>query len=72
MSLYENYASIRDAKGMTNYRVAKEAGISQAILSNWKTNNSTPDVHTLIKVAKALQVNPSELLDNVEIEEKEE
>ena len=62
MSLYENYERIRDARGYTNYRVAKEADISQSILSDWKTGKKTPTLSTLIKVADALDVLLPDLL----------
>jgi transcriptional regulator with XRE-family HTH domain len=62
VSLYENYERIRDAKGLTNYRVAIAADISQSILSDWKTGKKTPTITTLVKVAGALGVQLPDLL----------
>ena len=37
--------------GVTSYKVAKEAGVTQTALSNWKTGRSTPTAKTLQKIA---------------------
>lgn len=34
--MYEIYAKLRDQKGVTDYRVSKELGISRTALSEWK------------------------------------
>lgn len=39
--LYEKYVIARDEAGITDYRVAKDTGISTASLSNWKKNFET-------------------------------
>ena len=40
--MYEKYAKLRDEKGITDYRVAADTGISTATLSNWKNGNYAP------------------------------
>ena len=42
MSSYEKYAAIRDGKGLTDYRVAKDTGIGTATFSNWKNGKYQP------------------------------
>lgn len=37
--------------GVTSYKVAKEAGVTQTALSNWKSGRSTPTTKTLQKIA---------------------
>ena len=39
--MYEKYVIARDEAGITDYRVAKDTGISTASLSNWKKNFET-------------------------------
>ncbi len=34
--MYEIYAKLRDQKGLTDYRISKELGISRTALSEWK------------------------------------
>lgn len=62
MNSYEDYAKVRDSKGFTNYQVAKEADISQSILSAWKAGNTTPTLNTLVKIADAMDVLLPELM----------
>ncbi len=47
----------------TQERLAKEAGISQKAISKIETNQVEPHFSTILKLAKALGVDPSELVD---------
>lgn len=49
--MYEMYARMRDARGLTDYRVAKETGLGRATLSDWKTGLHKPGLETLKKIA---------------------
>ena len=50
--MYEKYAKLRDEKGITDYRVAADTGISTATLSNWKKGNYAPKFDKLLILAK--------------------
>ena len=54
--MYEKYAKLRDAKGLTDYKVSQETGVSTATLSSWKNGVYTPKVDKLIKIANFLEV----------------
>ena len=60
MSSYDIYANIRNEKGLTDYRVAKDTGIGTATLSNWKNGKYTPKADKLAKIAEYLGVSPDE------------
>ncbi|MEE0855389.1 helix-turn-helix domain-containing protein [Eubacterium ventriosum] len=45
--LYENYAKIRDQKGVTDYRVSIETGIPKSTFSEWKSGRSKPKTEKL-------------------------
>ncbi len=47
----------------TQERLAKEAGISQKALSKIETNEVEPHFSTILKLAQAFGVDPSELVD---------
>ncbi len=49
--MYARYAKLRDKKGMTDYRVSQETGISTATLSSWKNGKYTPKYEKLKKLA---------------------
>ena len=49
--MYEIFEKLLREKGITAYKVAKEAGVTQTALSNWKTGKSTPTTKTLQKIA---------------------
>lgn len=59
---YEKYAEIRDSKGLSDYRVAQETGVSTATLTSWKKGLYTPKVDKLQKLADYLKVSIVELL----------
>lgn len=53
-------------KGMRQTDVAEMAGISRNSLHVFCKNDSQPRVETLFKIAKVLNVQPSELLASVD------
>lgn len=55
--MYENYEKIIKAKGLTNYKVSKDTGIAQSVLSTWKNGGTTPRVEKLQILADYLGVS---------------
>lgn len=49
--MYEKYVRLRDAKGVTDYAVAKGSGVTTAALSNWKYGRYTPKLEKLKAIA---------------------
>lgn len=60
--MYEKYAKLRDARGMTDYEVAKRTGITTATLTNWKKGRYSPKVDKLKKLAEFFKVNIEALI----------
>ena len=62
---------VMEEKDLSNIWLAKKLGVSQATVSKWMTNFSQPNIETLIKISKVLNVEVSELLrtDEVQIDE---
>lgn len=60
--MYENFERILKVKGITPYRLAKDTGIAQSCLSDWKSRRSIPRVDKLIKIAEYLDVDLEELV----------
>lgn len=50
--MYRKYAELRDKRGVTDYRVSLDTGISTATLSNWKAGNYSPKFDKLLILAK--------------------
>lgn len=57
MSLYERYVFLRDKRGVTDYKVATETGITKSTFSDWKSGRSKPKIDKLIKIAKFFDVS---------------
>lgn len=60
--MYEKYARLRDAKGMTDYAVSKATGISTSTLTDWKKGRSVPKADKLKILAELFGVAIEELL----------
>ena len=60
--MYEKYVALRDAKGVTDYAVAKATGILQSTFSDWKSGRSKPKVEKLLKIADFFGVTIEELI----------
>lgn len=70
--MYENYERILKERGLTNYKVSKDTGIAQSVLSTWKTKGTTPRADKLQILAEYLDVSVDYLLgvqQNVQPEE---
>lgn len=59
--MYENYAKIRDLKGLKDSDVAKATGISAGTLSDWKKGRYNLKYDKLQKIAEFLEVSTDQL-----------
>lgn len=69
--MYEIFEQLLQRNGISAYRVAKEAGVTQTALSNWKNGRNTPSAPTLQKIADYFGVSIDYLMTGRETEEKE-
>ena len=54
--MYEIFEQLLQKNGVSPYKVAKKAGVTQTALSNWKLGKSTPTAKTLQKIADYFEV----------------
>ena len=64
--MYQKYVELRDQKGVTDYRVACETGITKSTFTDWKSGRSTPKNDKLEKIAKLFGVTVGELINGKE------
>ena len=64
--MYEIFEQLLQKNNLTPYKVAKEAGVTQTALSNWKTGKSTPTTKTLQKIADYFGVTIDYLMNGEE------
>lgn len=50
--MYQRYAELRNKRGVTDYEVAKNTGISTSTLTNWKYGRYNPKFDKLMSLAK--------------------
>ena len=56
--MFEKYLQLCKENGVTSYKVAKDTGISQVALSDWKSGRTkTPSVGLLKKLADYFNVS---------------
>ena len=56
MLTYEEYAKIRDSKGLKDVDVSRLAGVNQTTFSEWKKGKATPKFEKMSKIERALGV----------------
>lgn len=61
----KNVFKLMDKKGVTAYRLSKETGISESVISRWKSGEQSPSISSLVKVAHFFQCGLSELIKGV-------
>lgn len=62
--MYEKYAALRDAKGVTDYRVSEATGIPKSTFSDWKSGRSKPKTEKLQKIANYFGISVDDLLED--------
>lgn len=58
---YETYAKIRDAAGLSDYKVSKLSGVSSATISEWGKGKYTPKDDKRKRIAEALGITLAQL-----------
>lgn len=64
--MYRVFEQLLQQNGVTSYKVAKKAGVTQTALSNWKSGRSTPTTKTLQKIADYFDVSIDYLMTGKE------
>ena len=54
-------AVCRQAKGLTQFQLAEQLGVSDRAVSKWETGNSLPDNELALNLCKVLNINVSDL-----------
>lgn len=49
--MYKKYVELRDSKGLTDYKVSLDTGITKSTFSEWKNGRSQPKLEKLSKIA---------------------
>lgn len=55
--MYEKFAELLEKTNKTAYQVAKDTGIAQSVLSDWKTGRCKPKTDKLLILAKYFGVS---------------
>lgn len=63
MAFSENLAHLQAERGITNYRLAKDIGVHQTTIQNWKTGTKPHPNHILL-VADYFGVTVDDLLSS--------
>ena len=50
--MYEKYVKLRDSKGITDYKVSLDTGITKSTFTDWKNGRSEPKLEKLAKIAE--------------------
>ena len=45
--VYEKYVELRDSRGISDYRVSEDTGITKSTFSDWKNGRSSPKIEKL-------------------------
>lgn len=58
----KNIFQLMDTKGVSAYKLSKETGISESVISRWRSGEQSPSVSSLVKIAHYFQCGLSELM----------
>ena len=63
LALSTNIKRIRKEKGISQEKLALKADVDRSYMSEVERNLANPSIEALVKIANALDVTPSELLE---------
>lgn len=64
MTTAKRITKYRKAKGLTMYRLALMAGLSESTINKIEHEKRNPDVATIMKIAEVLEISAWELIKN--------
>ena len=70
--MYEIFEQLLQKYGVSAYKVAKESGVTQSTLSDWKRGRSTPKTENMKKLADYFGVSIDYLMTGKDEPEKKE
>lgn len=70
--MYDVYAKLRDARGLSDYRVSKDTGIGSATFTDMKTPGYIPKYATIKKLADYFDVTVDYLMTGKDTEKTSE
>ena len=59
----DNLAAILEVKGISQARLARDAGMSVSRINDYINKNATPSIFAIINIAYALDIDVGELVD---------
>ncbi len=62
---YHNYSFYRDQKGLTDYHISQQTGVTRSTISDWKHGRHQPQAKTLQKIADYLNVEVNAFYNSV-------
>lgn len=62
MIFHERFLELIEARGVTAYKLSKETGLSQALISQWKNGKQIPTADKLLIVAEYFNVSMDYLM----------
>lgn len=62
--MYKKYVELRDERGLTDYKVSLDTGISKSTFTDWKNGRSKPKIEKLRKIAEYFNVSITEFIEN--------
>ncbi len=63
--MYKKYVQLRDKKGVTDYKVSVDTGITKSTFSDWKNGRSNPKVDKIKILADYFGVSIDYFLDDI-------
>ena len=64
MNLGNNILELRKQMHLSQEKLGEKVGVTRQTISNWELEQTTPDTHQLITLAKAFNVSIDTLVDN--------
>lgn len=65
MDILHKITQLKEERGWSSYRLAKEANIPQSTISNLYNRDNSPSLSTLISICDAFGITPSQFFSDI-------
>lgn len=72
MTISERILKVMKERNMTQVEFAKQVGIANSTISEWKKRKTNPSVEKIMDICNVLHITPEQLLTGKGIEDEEE
>lgn len=67
MTIGQKIEKLRNSKGLSQRRLAKNSGLTPPAINQYESGKRTPDLKSYVSICKTLEISLDDFMENVDI-----